>query len=75
LNVDQHKSINFKLKGESNMKLSAPKSITFVIALILALVGLFAALGILAFIPVAWGLWLLFVGFAVLALGVLLKGL
>jgi|PlaIllAssembly_1097288.scaffolds.fasta_scaffold1379361_1 predicted membrane channel-forming protein YqfA (hemolysin III family) len=57
------------------MKLSTPKNITFVIALILALVGLFAALGILSFIPAAWGLWLLFIGFVLLALGVLLKGL
>jgi len=57
------------------MKLSAPKNITFVIALILALVGLFAAIGILSFVPAAWGLWLLFVGFVLLALAVLLKGL
>lgn len=57
------------------MKLSAPKNITFVIALILAIVGLLAATTILSFIPAAWGLWLLFVGFVLLALGVLLKGL
>lgn len=57
------------------MKLSAPKNITFVIALILALVGILAAVGLLSFIPAAWGLWLLFVGFVLLALGVLLKGL
>ena len=57
------------------MKLSAPKTVTFIIALILALVGLLAATPILSFIPAVWGLWLLFVGFVLLALGVLLKGL
>jgi len=57
------------------MKLSTPKNVTFIIALVLALVGLLAALGILAFIPSAWGQWLVFVGFVLLALGVLLKGL
>lgn len=57
------------------MNLSAPKTVTFIVALVLALVGLLAAVGILSFIPAAWGLWILFVGFVVLALGVLLKGL
>jgi hypothetical protein len=57
------------------MNLSAPKTVTFIVALVLALVGLLAAVGILSFIPLAWGLWILFVGFVVLALGVLLKGL
>jgi len=75
MNADQHKNNNNKSKGEINMKLSAPKNITFIIALVLALVGILATLGILSFIPGAWGLWLIFVGFVLLALGVLLKGL
>lgn len=57
------------------MKLSAPKNVTFVVALVLAIVGLLAAVGILSFIPGGWGLWILFVGFVLLALGVLLRGL
>ena len=69
------KKNNYKSKGEIKMNLSAPKTVTFIVALVLALVGLLAAVGILSFIPAAWGLWILFVGFVVLALGVLLKGL
>jgi len=33
------------------MNLSAPKTVTFIVALVLALVGLLAAVGILSFIP------------------------
>ncbi len=57
------------------MKLSAPKTGTFIVALVLALVGLFAALDVLKFIPDPWGTLLVFIGFVLLALGTLLKGL
>ena len=55
------------------MKLSAPKVITFWIAVILALFGL-----IVAILPidalVDYAAYLVFLGFAVLALGNLIKG-
>lgn len=55
------------------MKLSAPKVVTFWIAVILALLGF---LGFLVTIPVISGLafWLVLVGFIVLAVGNLIEG-
>ncbi len=56
------------------MKLNAPKQVTFIVALVLAVLGF---LGGLITIPVITGLsfWLLVVGFVLLALGNLLEGL
>ncbi len=56
------------------MKLNAPKVVVFWIAVILAAVGFLSFLGI-APIEAATGVWALFIGFVVLALGTLLKGL
>ena len=55
------------------MKLSAPKQITFWIAVIVAVIGFIANF---VTIPVLSGLafWLLVIGFIILALGNLLKG-
>jgi len=55
------------------MKLSAPKQITFWIAVILAVLGI---LGTLVTLPVLSGFafWLVVIGFIVLALGNLLEG-
>jgi hypothetical protein len=55
------------------MKLSAPKQITFWIAVILAVLGV---LGTLVTLPVLSGFafWLVVIGFIVLALGNLLEG-
>jgi len=56
------------------MKLQKPKNLTFIIAVVLAALGL---LGTLVSIPVVSGLafWLVLAGFVLLALGNLLKGL
>jgi hypothetical protein len=56
------------------MKLSAPKVVTFWIAVILGLLGFF---GSLTTIPVVspYAFWFVFVGFALLAIAVLTKGL
>jgi hypothetical protein len=53
------------------MKLTPPKQITFWISLILGLVGV-----VLFFLPglVVIGFWVLFIGFALLTLGLLIKG-
>ncbi|HQV27482.1 MAG TPA: hypothetical protein PLG23_04375 [Thermoflexales bacterium] len=55
-------------------KLSAPKQATFLIAVVLAVLGL---LSTLVAIPVlsANSFWLVFVGFVVLALGNMLDGM
>ena len=55
------------------MKLSAPKNITFYIAVLLALVGLIGFVAKIGFL-VDYGIWLVLVGFIVLALGNLLEG-
>jgi len=56
------------------MQLSAPKQITFWIAVVIAVLGLLASL---VSIPVLSGfaLWLVVIGFVVLAAGNLMEGL
>lgn len=56
------------------MKLTPPKNITFVISVVLGLLGLLSELGIFALLPIA-AFWLLFLGFLLLVLGLLVKGL
>ncbi len=56
------------------MKLSAPKVITFWIAVILAALGVLASLGIIASLS-SYAFWLVVAGFVLLALGNLLKDL
>ncbi|HEY5983217.1 MAG TPA: hypothetical protein VIU38_07060 [Anaerolineales bacterium] len=55
------------------MKLTPPKNITFWIAVVLGLLGLLVFLGALpAFLP---AFWLVFIGLALLAIALLVKGL
>jgi hypothetical protein len=54
------------------MKLSAPKEITFIIAVILAILGVLASQGV---IHIGHAFGLVVAGFVVLALGNLVKGL
>jgi hypothetical protein len=56
------------------MKLSAPKMITFWIAVILAVLGVLASEGIVPGLS-GYAFWLVVAGFVLLALGNLLKGL
>ena len=56
------------------MKLTPPKAITFWISIVLGLLGLLSQVGILAVLPIA-AFWLLFIGFVLLVLGLLVKGL
>lgn len=58
---------------EDNMRLSAPKQITFWIAVILAVIGLVAQLGIVAALG-GYAFWFVFVGFVVLAAGCFFEG-
>ena len=55
------------------MKLSAPKMITFIIAVLIALLGLLGALGVAFLDP--YKFWLVLVAFILLALGNLISGL
>ena len=55
------------------MELSAPKNITFIIAVVIAIIAALAGLGVISFIHVA-SVWIMAVAFVVLALGCLLKG-
>jgi hypothetical protein len=55
------------------MDLSAPKTITFVIAVVIAVLAVLAAINALTLIPIA-AVWLMTIAFVVLAAGCLLKG-
>lgn len=57
------------------MNFSQPKVITFWIAVILAVLGLIAYLGVLPILEASYAFWLVLIGFIVLALGNLLKGM
>ncbi len=54
------------------MKLNRPKDITFIIAVILAVLGL---LGLFVSALGAYSFWLVFIGFVILAAGNLVSGL
>ena len=56
-----------------NIRLSAPTTIVFVIALSGAIVAALAAAGTLAVIPIA-SVWLMAIAYVVLAAGCLIKG-
>ncbi|QKD03407.1 hypothetical protein [Mesorhizobium loti] len=55
------------------MNLSAPTQIVFIIAVVIAIIGVLAALGIVAFIPLA-SVWIVTIAFVVLAIGCLMRG-
>ena len=56
------------------MKLNAPKKVTWLIAIVLGLLGLIGGLVTVPFLS-DYATWLIFAGFALLALGTFLKGL
>ncbi|HUQ35365.1 MAG TPA: hypothetical protein VM144_03215 [Aestuariivirga sp.] len=55
------------------MKLTAPSVLIFVISLVIAVIAALTALGTIALIPIA-SVWIMAVGYAVLAAGCLFKG-
>jgi hypothetical protein len=57
-----------------NLKLSAPKVVTFWIAVILVVLGVLASQGMLSGLS-SYAFWLVVAGFVLLALGNLMKGL
>ena len=56
------------------MKLTPPKVITFWIGVVLGILGLLSYMGVFSALPIE-AFWLAFLGFAVLALGLLVKGM
>ena len=56
------------------MDLSPPTQVVFIISVIIAILGVLAALGTVTFIPLA-SVWIVTAAFVLLALGCLLKGL
>ncbi len=59
---------------ENEMKLTPPKAVTFWIAIVLGLLGLLGGIPLVSALS-AYAFWLAFAGFALLALGLLVKGL
>jgi predicted membrane channel-forming protein YqfA (hemolysin III family) len=57
-----------------NLKLTPPKEITFWIAVALGLLGLFSFLGVFTLFPIE-AFWLLFIGFVLLVVALLVKGM
>lgn len=57
------------------MKLSAPKQITWIVALILGIVGILATLVALPVITPALGFWLVVLGWVLLLIATVLSGL
>ncbi|QIA23124.1 hypothetical protein [Mesorhizobium sp. AA22] len=55
------------------MNLSAPTQLVFIISLVVAIIGLLAALGVFAFIPLA-AVWIVLIAYIVLAGGCLVRG-
>jgi len=55
------------------MKLTPPTKVTFWVSVVLAALGLIAQLNLVAVLT-PFAFWLVFVGFVVLLLGLLLKG-
>ncbi len=55
------------------MNLSAPTMVVFLVSLVIAILGILAALGVLAFIPLA-SVWIMAIAYAVLAVGCMIKG-
>ena len=56
------------------MKLSAPKKVTWWVAVVLGVLALLAKLGVVAFLG-TYGFWLAFVGLVLLVLATFLKDL
>ena len=56
------------------MKLTPPKQITFWVAVILGLLGLLGFIGVVA-AATPYAFWLAFIGLALLAIALLVKGL
>jgi hypothetical protein len=57
---------------EAKMALNAPNMVMYLLALLLAIIGVLAYFGVLGGM-IAWAFWLMAIAFVVLAVGVLVK--
>lgn len=55
------------------MKLNAPTTVVFIVALVIAIIAALQALGTLSIIPIA-SVWVMAAAYAILAVGCLFKG-
>jgi hypothetical protein len=55
------------------MNLSAPTFVFFLISLVVAIVGVLAAVGVLTFIPLQ-PVWIVTIGYAILAVACMIRG-
>jgi hypothetical protein len=55
------------------LNLSAPTTVLFIISLVIAIIGLLAALAVIPSLPVS-SFWTMAIAYAVLAIGCLFKG-
>jgi hypothetical protein len=55
------------------MRLSAPTGLVFLIALVVAIVGVLEAMGTISVVPLA-SVWIMAIAYAVLAVGCIIKG-
>jgi hypothetical protein len=62
------------IEGETMPRLNAPSQLTFLIALVLAVLGVLAIFVSIPFVS-GYAFWFVTVGFIVLALGCIMKGM
>jgi hypothetical protein len=55
------------------VNLSAPTQVIYIIALVIAIIGLLAGLGVLTFIPLS-AFWIMTIAYVILAVACLLRG-
>ena len=55
------------------MNLSAPTQLVYIVALVVAIIGLLAGFGIVTFIPLA-AFWIMTIAYVILAVACLLRG-
>lgn len=55
------------------MDLSAPTQIVYIITLVIAIIGVLAALGVIVFIPLA-SVWIVTIAYVILAVACLFRG-
>jgi hypothetical protein len=55
------------------MNLGAPTQLFFILSLIIAIIGVLAALSVVNFVPLA-AVWIVAIAYAILAIGCLIRG-
>ena len=69
-----HPLDRFNLTGDFAVKLTAPTNLVFLISLIIAVLGILSGIGAVSLISIS-AFWMVTIGYAILAVGCLLRGL